>query len=334
MTAMPQFATFDDLADRVGGSDGRRSIEAPLGALMRRGRHDEAQAALASYVALIPDAALRQVVRSFSADRMVIGGWDGFHAMVEHSGANLAAIALSGNVFDYCGEANHLSDSANSHLRRISLLCTYYTEPHPEAGNPARLAAHIDEQGVDWLGDFDEIDTALWINGAEPLTLAINSTGSRQKDRGSKAMMFVCAWWLMFHLHRAVARDLARLNFGGKLPILVTAQDFTVDIACFHEATGDTDPRDFEAARPKDPDEICRKMMQMAGELMAARKRERKRAKREERAYLDRDGELSASTENLRNMFKAYRKGDLGTVVSEGASLIDNWRKLYRKYDY
>jgi len=138
----------------------------------------------------------------------------------------------------------------------------------------------------------------------------------------------------MFHLHRAVARDLAQLDFGYDLPILVTAQDFTVEIASFHEASGSTDPRDFEAARPKDAEEIRDKIRQLEWELMSARRRERKRAKKEERAYLDRDGELTAGAESLRNMFRAYRKGDLGKVASEGANLIDNWRKLYRKYDY
>lgn len=292
MTEMPQFATFGDLAARIGGWEGRHSIEAPLGALMRRGRHDEAQAALASYVALFPDAALQQVVRSFSADRLVIGGWDRFHAMVQHTGANVTAIALSGNVFDYCGSANHFSanhfsDSDRRHLQRVHLLCTYYADPHPEAGDPAGLAAHIDEHGVDWLGEFDEIDTTLWLNGAEPLMVAINGTGSRQSDRGSEAMMIVCAWWLMFHLHRAVARDLEQLDLGQSLPILVTAQDFSIEIASFYEASGDTDPRDFEAARPKDADEIRHKINQLEQELWAARK-QRKKAGKTGRARLSR----------------------------------------------
>jgi hypothetical protein len=334
MTAMPQFATFDALAERICGWEGRRSIEAPLGAMMRHGRHDEAEAALASYVALFPDAGLRQVVRSFTADRLVIGGWDRFHALARHTHAKVAAVALSGNVFDYRGPDIHLSDGERTHLQRVHLVCTYYDEPHPEADDPARLAAHIDEHGVNWLGEFDEIDTTLRLNGAEPLMVAINSTGSRGSDRSSQAMMFVCAWSLMFHLHRAVARDLAQLDFGASLPILVTAQDFSVEVASFYHASGATDPRDFEEARPKNADEIRHKIFQLEQELWAARKREKKRAKREERDYLDRDGEMSAAAENLRTMFKAYRKGDKKTAFAEGVSLVSNFRKLYRKFDY
>jgi hypothetical protein len=334
MNAVPRFATFDSLAEAVRGHDGRRRIEASLAALLHRGDHAEAQAALASYIALFPDPALRQVVSSFSSDRLVIGGWDAFHGMARRYRAGLAAIAFSGNGLSYSEPVHYLAEAEYRKPERVLLVCTYYEETHPLAGDPAAMAAHLDQYGTYWINDFDEIHTTLWLNGADPMMAALNTLGSRSSDPDSEAMMFVCGCWLVFHLHRAVARDLAQLDFGCSLPILVTAQDFSVEIASLHEASGSTDPRDFEAARPKDADEIREKIRQLEWELMAARKRERKRAKKEEREYLDRDGELTAGAESLRNMFRAYRKGDMRKVASEGANLIDNWRKLYRKYDY
>ncbi len=334
MNAVPRFATFDSLAEAVRGSDGRRRIEASLATLLHRGDHAGAQAALASYIALFPDPALRQVVSGFSSDRLVIGGWDGFHAMARRCRAALAAISFSGNGLTYSEPFHYFAEADSRKPERVLLVCTYYEERHPLTGDLAAMAADLDRDGAHWINDFDQIDTTLWLNGADPMMAALNMTGSRSSDRDSETMMFVCGWWLMFHLHRAVARDLTQLDFGYELPILVTAQDFTVEIASFHEASGSTDPRDFEAARPKDAEEIRDKIRQLEWELMSARRRERKRAKKEERAYLDRDGELTAGAESLRNMFRAYRKGDLGKVASEGANLIDNWRKLYRKYDY
>lgn len=336
MTELPRFATFDRLAEAFGERRFAYQLADQLTALIRHKQADAAEAALSSYIALFPDAGLRQIVGTFSADRLVIAGWDKFFGGIRHNKACVAAIALSGHGTDYTGSRNHLDATEQARPERIGLECYYYAEPHPMVGDLAALAGQLDEHGDSWYGDFDDIDVALMLNGADPMLAALRKVAAQtdRDDPAGRVMLTICEWWLMLHVHRAVERDLAKLDFGRDFPVLVTSHDFGDGFASFYEASGDTDPRDFEAARPKDADEIRHEINQLERELWAARKREKKRAKKEERAYLDRDGELSDAANNLANMFRAYRKGDLGKVASEGASLIANWRKLYRKYDY
>lgn len=331
MTGIPHFATFEDLVEAVAGWEGRRRIEVPLGNLLRRGRHAKGEAALASYIDLFPDAALKQVVGKFSADRLVIGGWDRFHASVRRSRARVAAISFPGQAMDYHGPTDHFFVDEFKPKERVGLLCSFFTDAHPMAGDPEGMTAHLEEHGERWLGDFDEIDVALSLNGAEPLLAAFRKALAWRPERDGEAMKTVCEWWTMFHLHRAVARDLVRLDFGQSLPILVTADSFGDGFPCFYEASGDVHPIDFEAKCPKDTEETCRKLNEDLLEWMKARSRENKRAKKEERAYLDRDGELSAATESMVNMYRAYRKKDIGKMFSEGSGFIKNIREISKK---
>ena len=336
MTELPRFASFDRLAEAFGEGRFAYQLADQLTALIRHKQAAAAEAALASYIALFPDAGLRQIVGTFGAGRLVIAGWDGFYDGIRHYKAGVAAIALSGHGIDYTGSRNHLDGTEQCRPERIGLECYYYTEQHPMVGDQAALAGHLDEHGDSWFGDFDGIDVALLLNGADPMLAALRKVAAEtgRDDPARRVMLTICEWWLMLHVHRAVERDLAKLDFGRDVPVLVTSHDFGDGFASFYHASGDVHPVEFEAARPRDQEEIAQKLRHDFVRWTEARRREKKRAKREEREYLDRDGELTAGAENLLNMFRAYRKGDTAKVVSEGANLVSNFRKLYRKYDY
>lgn len=336
MTELPRFASFDRLAEAFGEGRFAYQLADQLTALIRHKQAAAAEAALASYIALFPDPGLRQIVGTFGAGRLVIAGWDGFYDGIRHYKAGVAAIALSGHGIDYTGSRNHLDGTEQCRPERIGLECYYYTEPHPMVGDQAALAGQLDEHGDSWFGDFDGIDVALLLNGADPMLAALRKVAAEtgRDDPARRVMLTICEWWLMLHVHRAVERDLAKLDFGHDLPVLVTSHDFGDGFASFYHASGHVHPVEFEAARPRDQEEIAQKLRHDFVRWTEARKREKKRAKREERDYLDRDGELTAGAESLLNMFRAYRKGDTAKVVSEGANLVSNFRKLYRKFDY
>lgn len=334
MSETPRFSSFIELADALGDRRRHRALAQFLTGLIRHKRIDEAEILLWDFIGLLPDTGIVQTLRSFSAARLIIGGWDKLHARIRRADAGVVAIAFSGDAVGDAGARYHFDTGPLEMEERIRFECYFFNEPHPLAGNLPGMAKNLDEFGDDWLGEYDDMDVPLWVNGCAPVIGARRRAAAKGSDFDRNAMSVVSEWWLMVQIHRAIARDLAKLDFGRELPVLMTARGFGDGFASFYEATGDLHPIEFEAERPKGQEELYEAWQRTTFDLSKAHKQERKRRKREERDYLDRGGDLTASGESIVNAFKACRKGDWGEAAREGANFISNFRELYRKFDY
>jgi hypothetical protein len=215
-------SSIDDLMS----GEGRGAFHDAMAALIRSGRHSEADVVLARLLAAVPSE-LSAIGLALPAENVAVTGWDAFNTQIE-------VISLRGEPVTAVGiDITGQGDATDAEGRREQLLETsYYTDAggfrFSAASRDDLLAASAAGKTPSWVGCFADLDGSLSSSGLAPLYDALLRRSGRRwshlktdAERLDNLAGFLAGWLRHLRVHQAVGRGLVENGLARNIPVIV-----------------------------------------------------------------------------------------------------------------